>query len=413
MSSSPDAPPAPVIDEAASPALSSQEDELQMARTRIVELERELTEQRAELGSVENTLRLANDYLSDLLSAVSDALVVIDREHIILTANRAALQLLGYQDHELLGEQLHAIAPTVELDLARLTVGSDDAPQRYTNVGLRSKDGRHIAVIFRVSRVQDAYGDVVFACTATDMSERLRLENELHHAQRLESLGQLSAGVAHEINNPLGYVMGNLDYLRDEMQERVLAEIPDARAAIEQAYEGAIRVREVVGDLLAFARTGDERLESVELRQVLESTLRLATGQIKGRARLTRQFDSVPRVLAQRARLGQVFLNLIMNAIQALGSATPEHNQLHLQTSVSDDRVVVEVRDNGSGIPPDVRAHIFEPFFTTKPTGVGTGLGLSICHGIIKRFGGDITVDSEVGRGTSFFVYLQAAPPQI
>lgn len=418
---------------------SDLERELRAANRRVEELTREVARHRAELHSVENTLRLANNYLSDLLSAVSDALLVIDQSQVILTANRAALLLLGYEDHELLGEELQVVIPDLPLERAlaeasartaetpSVPAGDSDSsaesrsldapatPKPHTgrlrfDTHLCTKDEQRIAVMLAITRLQDGFGDIVYVCAATDMRERLRLESELHHAQRLESLGQLSAGVAHEINNPLGYVIGNLDYLRDELPEDVLTQLPEARDAIEQACEGAMRVREVVGDLLAFARTGDDRLDAIDVTQVLESTLRLATGQIRTRARLTRQITKVPKVLAQRSRLGQVFLNLIMNAVQALRAESSEQNWIHIGTAAAGERVTVEVRDNGPGIPPDVRSRIFEPFFTTKPFGVGTGLGLSICHGIIKRFGGDITLETELGTGTAFFVHLRVAP---
>lgn len=382
-------------------------DELISARRRIAELERQVEAQNAELRAIETTLQLANEYLRDLLGAVSDALLVVDDAQIILTANRAALQLLGYEDHELLGEELRVVAPDIHVEVAGTASGLD-AVARRSDLVLRTREGEPIPVLFAISRLQDAYGDVVHVCAATDMRERLRLESELHHAQRLESLGQLSAGVAHEINNPLSYLIGNLEYLSDELPEALWAEQPEARAAFEQACEGAHRVREVVADLLSFARTSADELHSVDVHRVLESTLRLVGGQLKRRAQLRREIAPVPSVRAQHARLGQVFLNLIMNAIQAL----PEDksgNWIRIRTIVGDEYVVVEIADNGPGIAPEVRSRIFEPFFTTKPSGVGTGLGLSICHGIIKRFGGHIALDTEMGRGTAFSVHLRIA----
>ena len=389
------------------------ERELSAAREKIAALEQQVAEQRAELSAVQATLQLANDYLTDLLQAVSDALLVVDDAHMILTVNRAALHLLGYQDHELLGEDLALVAPSLQADdtpdviLEAVALGAASSHREFS---LRTKDGREVPVLLTVSRLQDRFGDLVYVLAATDMRERLRLESELHHNRRLESLGQLSAGVAHEINNPLGYVIGNLDFLRDELPEDWQQQVPEAARAIEQAYEGAMRVREVVSDLLSFARTGGDTLESVDVNQVLESTVRLVSAQLKSRARLIYEPLTVPRVRAQRARLGQVFLNLIVNAIQALPVDQLEQNRIWLATSAcSNGQVSIEVRDNGPGIPDAVCERIFEPFFTTKKPGEGTGLGLSICHGIVKRFGGELTVTTKTGVGTSFFVRLQVA----
>lgn len=387
--------------------------QLRAARQRIHELERYALDKTRELQAVERTLSQANEYLSDVLQAVSDALFVVDDAGVVLTVNRAALSLLGYEDHELLGEELRLLAPAIELETLGAGEGRErpahDGPVRV-NTALQTRTGESIPVLLSISRLQDAQGDVVHVCAATDMRERLKLESELHHAQRLESLGQLSAGVAHEINNPLSYLIGNLQYLSEELSDNVLAHHPDAREALEQASEGAERVREVVADLLAFARQEKDDLKAVDMRRVLESTIRLVGGQVKRRAQLRSEITMVPMVRAQPARLGQVFLNLIMNAVQALPRERRRDNWVLIRTEARTDEVVVEVRDNGPGIPDEVRTRIFEPFFTTKPVGVGTGLGLSICHGIIKRFGGRITLTTELGQGTSFFVHLPISP---
>lgn len=380
------------------------------ALARVRTLEHQLDEEREALKSTRATLEIANNYLKDVLGSVSDVLLVVDEERYILTANQTALQMLGYEEHELLGEQLSFVSTDLRDIALDVTVQVEDATGRgslKSEIVLSTKDERRIPALFSVSRLQDPYGDVVYICTATDISERLRLETELRHAQRLESLGQLAAGVAHEINNPLGYVIGNLDYVLDELPPPLIEQFPEVAVALRQASEGAIRVREVVRDLLSFSRSSTDRVAAADVQDVIESTIRLTASQVKQRTKLQCHYRQVPNVRANGPQLGQVLLNLVMNAVQALPEDRFADNLLVLATFMDDEgRVVIEVRDNGPGISPEVQARIFNPFFTTKPVGQGTGLGLSICREIIERFGGVIKVESQMGVGTAFQVFL-------
>lgn len=409
MSSSYDAPVDKAPEVVGAEGNSCSLEELRAARERIRVLERELAVRGQELRASETTLEVVNRYHEDLLSAVSDVLLVVDSEACILTANRAALRLLGYEEQELLGAKLGVLAPELrDVELEGLVSRGPSACPLDTT--LRSKEDQRIPVLMRVSTLEDSLGGEVYVCAAIDMRERLRLEQELSHAKRLESVGQLSAGIAHEINNPLGYVIGNLEFLREEIVDRNMADSSEILTAIEQASEGALRVRDVVRDLLAFSRVDHDELEAVDVHVVLESTLRLAMGQIKHKAQVIRDYDDVPRVWANRLRLGQVALNLVINAIQALPDDRVQDNVIRLSTGKDEDgRVVFEVRDNGPGIPGHVRARLFEPFFSTKPAGLGTGLGLSICHAIISRFRGEISLHSEPGQGAAFRVHLPAS----
>jgi CheY-like chemotaxis protein/two-component sensor histidine kinase len=166
-----------------------------------------------------------------------------------------------------------------------------------------------------------------------------------------------------------------------------------------------------VRDLKVFSRSGDEeRRGPVDVQQVLESSLRMAWNEIRHRARLQRDYGQVPAAWGNESRLGQVFLNLLVNAAQALPEGRSEENEIRVSTRAQDGQVVVEIADTGGGIPPEVLPHIFDPFFTTKPAGVGTGLGLAICHRIITGLGGTITLQSKIGEGTSFRVMLPTLP---
>ncbi len=248
---------------------------------------------------------------------------------------------------------------------------------------------------------------------ARDISERKRLEGRLFLADRMASLGTMAAGVAHEINNPLSYVIANVGHVMSEIVPR--AEEGDAgslemQRALEEALGGLDRIRRIVADLKTFSRSDDERAVTSDVRRVLDSCVNIAASEIRHRAKLVREYTPVPPVRGSDARLGQVFLNLLVNAAQALPVGQVHEHEIKIRTSLSPDgRIVVEIADTGMGIPPEVLPKIFDPFFTTKPVGEGTGLGLSICHAIIKAIGGEISVQSTVGRGTTMRVMLQAA----
>jgi two-component system cell cycle sensor histidine kinase/response regulator CckA len=244
-------------------------------------------------------------------------------------------------------------------------------------------------------------------------SEHRALQARLAQTDRLTSLGTLAVGVAHEINNPLAYVLLNLGYLSEELPRLLTSpESPKARealVALEHARDGAERIRNTVRSLRTFSRPENESRTPLQLAKLLDSTLPMVANEIHHRARLVKDYGQVPDVVANEARLGQVFLNLLINAVQALPEDRSDQNRIHLVVrSSSPDRVVVEVHDNGTGIPSQVRGRIFEPFFTTKPVGIGTGLGLTICHGIVASLGGTLSFESEVGKGTVFRVDLPA-----
>ena len=247
--------------------------------------------------------------------------------------------------------------------------------------------------------------------------EQARRELETTHARlvradRLAALGTLAAGTAHEINNPLTFVVGNAELLTEEL-DGLAARLPpgatdDARALLGDLAAGAARIRRVVEQLLVLAR--DERTTEgpVDVRAALDLSLAMASHHLKHRARVVREFAEVPPVRASEAELGQVFLNLLVNAAQAIPEGHLAEHTVRVSTRAVDGKVVIEVADTGVGMTPEVRARVFDPFFTTKEVGHGTGLGLSISLGIVTRLGGTIDCTSEPGRGTTFRVELPA-----
>jgi signal transduction histidine kinase len=233
----------------------------------------------------------------------------------------------------------------------------------------------------------------------------------------MKSLGQLVAGVAHELNNPIGFVHANLQLL-DEYVEKLMdgprSESEADRVAdsitklLSRSREGTQRVKKIVEDLRTFSRMDQAELQEVDLHEEIDRTLALMEPRLKNRIEVERDYGDLPRVHCYAGQLNQVFLNLLVNACDAIR----ERGTIRITTRPTGEGVRIEVRDDGPGISEEVQSRIFDPFFTTKPIGVGTGLGLSLSHGIIDRHDGRLSVQSELGRGTAFIIDLPLqAPP--
>jgi PAS domain S-box-containing protein len=242
-------------------------------------------------------------------------------------------------------------------------------------------------------------------CNFRDVTQRKQIEAQLMAADRMVSIGTLAAGVAHEINNPLAYVIANLQLMADAPAGSPIEE------PLKAAQDGSERVRQIVRDLKTFSRADEERVSAVDVHQVLDASANIAWNEIRHRARLVKEYGAeVPRVAGNEARLGQVILNLLVNAAQAMPAGDAERNEIRLRTRVDEKGVAIEVSDTGAGISEENRARLFNPFFSTKPIGVGTGLGLYICQQIVTSMGGSIEVDSEQGKGSTFRLMMPAAP---
>jgi PAS domain S-box-containing protein len=254
--------------------------------------------------------------------------------------------------------------------------------------------------------------------TAQDLTERKQIEARLMIADRMASVGTLAAGAAHEINNPLAYVLSNLELAACEIRD-IAGDAPSTRlrelgVLIAEAREGGERVRKIVRGLKTFSRADEERRLPLDVHPILDVAASIADNEIRHRARLVKDYGEVPPAFADEARLAQVFVNLLVNAAQAIPEGHAEANEIRLVTRTdASGRAVIEVRDSGCGMAPEVLARAFDPFFTTRPVGAGTGLGLSICHGIITALGGEITAESEPGRGSVFRVVLPAAAVEV
>jgi two-component system cell cycle sensor histidine kinase/response regulator CckA len=252
-------------------------------------------------------------------------------------------------------------------------------------------------------------------------ADRQNLLRRLEEAERFAALGRLAASVGHEINNPLAYVSMNVDLAVTELEQFLgrggvgagSAGIADLPSLFRECRVGLDRIRDVVRDLQRLSRQSEVRRETLSLNDLLDESLAMARNQVEHRARLRKLYGEVHPVVGDRSALGQVLLNLLLNATQALPDGQADSNEITLRTYMQGATVVVEVGDTGAGISPQVLPHIFDPFFTTKPIGEGTGLGLAVSCRIVTDHGGRIDVESEVGRGSLFRVVLPVAQTPI
>jgi signal transduction histidine kinase len=265
-----------------------------------------------------------------------------------------------------------------------MTVGWTGFVVAFTAILLR----RFVASLSQVEASAGVLQQVV-----EERTEELRRKDlQLAHGERMATVGTLAAGVAHEVNNPLAYISANLDALE------ALHKDPDAGLEFEECLhetrEGVARIAAVTRQLLHLARRGEGRLEPLDLHQVVASVLPIVRHEALRRARIVTHLAPVPLVMGDERLLGQVVLNLVLNALQAVPEGAPDRERVSVSTALRDGKVMLTVQDSGPGIPPEVLPHVFDPFFTTKEEGRGTGLGLAVTRQIVTRHGGDISVRS-------------------
>jgi PAS domain S-box-containing protein len=281
---------------------------------------------------------------------------------------------------------------------------------RFTNRYL-CKDGSHRWLEWKSNMYPDR--QLVYA-VARDVTaqrqgdeENQRIQKQLMLAERMASIGRLASGVAHEVNNPLAFVLANLVLARDQLRELGVPSSDELEELLSDALQGAERVRKIVLGLKTFSRVGDERAVRVEVGPAVEVALALLAVDLRRAARVSVALGPTPFIDAPASSLSQVVVNLLRNATEAIAPGNVEANEIRVVTATdAAGRAVIEIHDTGSGIPPKALSHIFDPFFTTKPIGTGVGLGLSVCHNLVAEMGGEIAVTSEEGRGSTFRVTL-------
>ncbi|MES5815094.1 ATP-binding protein [Pseudoxanthomonas sp. Soil82] len=377
-----------------------------------------------------------------------EGILLYDGASRLVYANAAAHKLCGecYPRDLSSGLTLQQLLPGDALAQARaegrwsghLSFGGDAILMVHVYFG--AEHGEHFLVLMQDLR-QVRFHDQELVRRHAELNVRLTAAQEkLLQSEKLASIGQLAAGVAHEINNPIGYVHSNLGSLQEylhslfaliEAYERALRS-PDPRAMIPEidqtrarldidfisrdlpqlmteSREGIERVTRIVRDLKDFSRSErDESWKLVDLHAGLESTLNIIWNELKYKTTLEKHYGTLPPVECLPSELNQVFMNILINAGQAIG----ERGTIRVQTGHDGDHVWVEIADSGPGIPPEAQARIFDPFFTTKPVGKGTGLGLSISYGIVAKHHGRIDVDSRIGEGSRFRIVLPVRQPQ-
>lgn len=426
--------------------LQAEHEALKHAQSRAVaaaieEREKRLEQQRQDMAQLEAMMKLA-----------ADGIVTVNEEGIIQSFNDAASEIFGYAPSEIVGQCVSILAPTSECcsdhePLCSCFIGSAArvTGQRREVLGKR-KDNSFFPLEIAISKVPLCSG-CVFIGIFRDIAERRRLERQLLQAQKMESVGQLAAGIAHEINTPTQFVGDNARFLEDAFQDLrpllnncnelcsakfnegtsnqalkdlktmavsadldyLLEEIP---LAISQSLEGVERVAKIVRSMKDFSHPGNETKQAVDLNRTLESTLTVCRNEWKYVADTVIDFDAeLPPVNCLQGECNQVFLNLIMNAAHAIGdtlaATSKQKGTITVATRREEDWAEVRIGDTGTGIPERSRSRVFDPFFTTKEVGRGTGQGLAIAHSVItEKHKGTISFETEIGKGTTFIVRL-------
>jgi signal transduction histidine kinase len=287
--------------------------------------------------------------------------------------------------------------------------------ERRQDVEIAARDlHRYNAALEQMVRARTVELENANTQLASSLRQLQAMQAQLMFADRLASMGRLAAGVGHEINNPLAYVLSNLNFLYKELHRTGAAPSEEDRkellTAVSDAKEGAERVRVIVQDLKTLSRPDDTQNGRTDLKAVVRAAVKIASHEVRRRAQLVEELGELPAVVGNASRLGQVFLNLLINAAQAIPEGQAGQNEIRIAArQETPDLVLIEIRDTGCGIPPENLDRIFDPFFTTKPVGEGTGLGLSLVHSIITTLGGTITVESQVNQGTTFRISLPTA----
>ena len=421
---------------------------LEEARRRLEEARLEAA---CELEAKHRELARSEARYRQLTEGCLDAVVVADASGRIVLFNPAAERTFGYTAAEILDKPISRLMPEEyrgphDAGFARYLETRDPrVVGRTVELRGRRKDGTDFPLELSLNAV-DVAGELQFIGSIRDQAERQRMRAMLAQSDKLASIGLLSAGVAHEINNPLAYIANNLAVLERDLKgvlammagyesarngpdggaAAALARIDEVAEELDWAYvrenlprlitrtrEGVQRVANIVQNLRGLARTSPTKMEEVAVEDLLASALELLQGRLRRRG-IELAVDlppALPKLRCVASQIGQVLLNLLVNAVQAIeATERPEGNRLRVSAREAGEFHAIEIEDNGPGIDPDHLARLFDPFFTTKPVGEGTGLGLSISHGIVTGHGGRIDVESRPGQGTCFRVLLPCGP---
>lgn len=355
----------------------------------------------------DHEIRLSEEKLRVLIESSPDGMVV-HQDGVFAYVNPAFLRMLGYDEpSEIVGKLVTDIAHPDEWELMRerreLSIRGDVTPP--AEFRMLRRDGTWMWVeIASIPALYDGVTSVI--ATVRDLTERKAISAKMMEVDRMVAVATLASGVGHEINNPLTYVMVNIDLIREDVRGEQRMSREEILKLLDSAHMGTIRIRDIVRDLSTLSRRGDAVIESINLADLLDSSINICWNTIRHRAKLVKEIGELPRISGHLSKLGQVFVNLLMNAAQAIEVGDAESNQICVRAFVRDEWVVVEIEDTGSGISKGNLSQIFDPFFTTKPVGEGTGLGLPISRKTVELLGGRLEVESQLGRGSTFRILL-------
>jgi PAS domain S-box-containing protein len=371
---------------------------------------------------MDKQLRDRERWLATTMRSIGDAIISTDAAGRINYMNPVAEALTGWKAEQARGRMSEEVLRLVRDDRGRTPMANPLQTALDEGHGL-SVDGVLVRAAGNERFISDSTAPIIgdggsmmgAVMVFRDVGEQRRLQRQLELADRLATIGTMAAGVAHEVNNPLTYILSNISIVLEEVRQRLgdpgsvanRTWMKEIEAALADAQEGTKRIGKIVSDLKTFTRPVAEVTETADLNEVLNWSLEVAGHELMARARVVRHLGEVPPVNASPTRLGQVFVNLIINAAHALDPAQRDTNEIVLTSRTDEEgRAVAEIRDTGCGMTGDLLKKVFDPFFTTKPAGQGTGLGLSVSHGIIESCGGTIVFESEPGKGTVARVVL-------
>jgi len=376
------------------------------------DLTRTFDSMRRALRTTLQGLRDSEERYRRSIDSANDAIFAVDPVSFeILDANRKAGELVRCAQRALVRRSFLELHPEDQLQRGREFLARVAATGEGTlsEIDLRGPTGGRLPVDLSASMIVHGGGRFL-QLICRDLSERKRMERELVQAEKLSTVGVLAAGILHELSTPLSYVQANLEQAREELQG--MEDGPRARAlrsGVTDALEGSQRAASIVRDLRLFARANDGVRGAFDVNDAVRMALRMAQHELKNRATVITDLGQIPFVVGQLTEVSQVFLNLLVNAAHAIPPGDPQGNRVKVATQVAGERALAVVSDTGAGIAPQALSRIFDPFYTTKPLGVGTGLGLAISRDIVTRLGGQIRVESSLGKGTTFTVELLLA----
>jgi PAS domain S-box-containing protein len=411
---------------------------------------KDLETRAASLDVLNRELTESASFLREVYRTIPGILLVSESKGVIESANEAATTILEQPELELVGTSIASVFEKSEtFDPAQLEALTAHRGVFQVETVLRSKSGTLIPALLYAALTSESSGQRL-VCIALDIRDRRRLEMELRQAQKLESVGRLAAGVAHEINTPVQFVGDSIHFLRQASQDligvvgklevvlrSVLEGTPSAEAAaeataaleaadmpflvenvpkaFERSREGLSRVAEIVRSMKEFAHPDVREMTAIDLNHAVETTLTIARSEYKYVADVKTRLGDLPLVTCHAGDVNQAILNIVVNAAHAIGDVvkdTGEKGLITVRTRCDGDTVELAISDTGGGIPEDIRGRVFDPFFTTKEVGKGTGQGLAIARAVVEdKHHGTLTLQTETGLGTTFYIRLPVNAP--